>query len=367
MPPTTPTHVMVPVMAALPPIPAIKALLSADGGVCPDCASQLEFDPWSPDRHRCTQCGREHSGERHHAHWARAQHLWLAERAATLATLAALTGETAYGQRARDLLAGYFDLYFALPNDDNVLGPSHLFFSTYLESIWILNYLAAAEQLRAIGALSEDDVEAVGAIADEAANLIGEFNEGLSNRQTWHSAALVAIAVWFGDEDLAQASIEGPTGLLGHLAEGFGDDGMWREGENYHLFAIRGLLIGLDWARAAGADLLDNLEVAEVVGRALMAPVVTALPDLTFPARKDSRFGVSLAHPAYLECWEIGLARLGDHAPPDLVAWLEALYHRPASVAQTYEAYLHDAGETARGHSGEDQSDPVQSLARHTL
>ena len=34
------------------------------------------------------------------------------------------------------------------PNRDNVLGPSRLFFSTYLESIWINNYLAAAALLR---------------------------------------------------------------------------------------------------------------------------------------------------------------------------------------------------------------------------
>jgi hypothetical protein len=44
----------------------------------------------------------------------------------------------------------------------------------------------------------------------EAANLIGEFDEGLSNRQTWNNAALVASAVWFEDEDLARHGIGGP-------------------------------------------------------------------------------------------------------------------------------------------------------------
>src|SRR5438067_8823672 len=32
--------------------------------------------------------------------------------------------------------------------------------------------------------------------------------------------------------------------------------------------------------------------------------------DFTFPARKDSRFGISLAQPAYVEVWEVGLAHL---------------------------------------------------------
>jgi len=49
----------------------------------------------------------------------------------------------------------------AVSNRDNVLGPSRLFFSTYLESIWIGNYLAAAALLRAGGRLDDataDDV-----------------------------------------------------------------------------------------------------------------------------------------------------------------------------------------------------------------
>src|SRR2546428_13912351 len=84
-------------------------------------------------------------------------------------------------------------------------------------------------------------------------------------------------------------------------SRGFGRDGMWYEGENYHLFALRGLLTGAVWARLAGVDLFAEPQLAARVGAALLAPARTALPDLTFPARKDSRFGVSLAQPAYLE------------------------------------------------------------------
>ena len=290
-----------PVLATMPPVPKVKAMLSRDGGSCPEDGAPLQFDPWSPDVHRCSRCEREYSGERHHAHWARAQHLWLAERAAHLATIHAFTGDEAAAARARELLAAYHTLYLQLPNRDNVLGPSHLFFSTYLESIWILHYLAAATLLRESGALSEADIEGVNAVADEAAMIIGSFNEGLSNRQTWNAAALVAIGTWFDDEELIRNSIEDRTGLLGHLTDGFDKDGMWIEGENYHLFALRGLLIGLQWAATAGAELLSEPDLAAHLAAALMAPSLTALPDLTFPARKDSRFGVSLGHPAYLE------------------------------------------------------------------
>src|SRR2546427_9622707 len=124
---------------------------STDGGVCPDDGAPLVFDPWSPHAHRCARCGRTFTGERHDRNWARYQHLWLAERAAHLAALAALDGNEAAGARAAEILRAYARTYMRYPNRDNVLGPSRLFFSTYLESLWLCSYLAAAVLLRESG------------------------------------------------------------------------------------------------------------------------------------------------------------------------------------------------------------------------
>ena len=348
-----------PVLASLPAPPAAKALLSSDGGVCPDDGSELTFDPWSPTTHRCPQCGRTFTGERHDRHWARYQHLWLAERAAHLAALAAYDDNRAAAGRAAELLRAYAGCYFRYPNRDNVLGPSRPFFSTYLESIWIANLLAAATLLSAADLLDDATAKGVNQVADEAANLIGEFDEGFSNRQTWNNAALAAIAVWFEDEDLAKRALEGPTGLLEHLLRGFGRDGMWYEGENYHLFALRGLLTGAAWARQAGVDMFAEPQLAPRLTAALLAPAYTALPDFTFPARKDSRFGVSLAQPAYLELWEIGFGLLGmrdkgnemrdaGNGMRDIASWLTAVYQCPAPTPELFESYLHDADEASR-------------------
>lgn len=329
-------------------IPGAKALLSVDGGICPVDGTALLFDPWSPGSHRCVRCGRAVAGERHDRHWARFQHLWLAERAAHLATVGVLGDDSNATARAQDVLRAYGERYLRYPNRDNVLGPARLFFSTYLESIWVTGYLAAAVLLREGGVLDEATRGAVDQVAEEAANLIGEFDEGFSNRQTWHNAALAAVSVWFEDGDLATRVIEGPTGLLAHLIQGFGRDGMWYEGENYHLFALRGLLTGAGWAAAAGVDLTADPALAERLRAALLAPALSALPDFTFPARKDSRFAVSLAQPMYLELWEVGLGRLQgmDRAPDtDLSAWLAALYASPAPAAQSFDSYLHEAGE----------------------
>ena len=343
-----------PLLARLPPIPRTKALLSSDGGFCPRDLATLVFDPWSPDSHRCPRCGERYSGERHHRNWARAQHLWLAERTAELALLADVVDNRAAGARAAELLAVYDDLYFELPNRDNVLGPTHLFFSTYLESLWITSYLAGGFLLREAGLLPEDRIAGIDRVAEEAAAIIGEFNEGLSNRQTWHAAALLAIAAWFNDSDLAASTVEARTGLLGHLTDGFGEDGLWWEGENYHLFALRGLMQGIHWARALGFDLLSEPELQGHFRSALLAPALTALPDLTYPARRDSRYGVSLAQPAALELWEIGRAWVEPDAGGELDAWLTALYQAPlpATPAERYDAWLHDAGREAPTATG---------------
>jgi hypothetical protein len=333
-----------PLLARAPLIPRVKALLSRNGGVCPEDGAPLRFDPWSAEQHTCSRCGRVFSGERHHRHWARAQHLWLAERMAELSLLAALTEDDAAEARALTLYAAYEELYFELPNRDNVLGPSHLFFSTYLESLWLTSYLAGAFVLRESGRMPEERIEGVNRVADEAAALIGEFNEGLSNRQTWHAAALTAIATWFGDEELAHNTVESRTGLLGHLADGFGNDGVWWEGENYHLFAIRGLIQGLHWAGAIGYDLLEDTGVRDHFRAALLAPARSALPDFTYPARRDSRYGVSLAEPASLEIFEAGRALLPSD--PEIDSWLAALYQAlpGKSPKLLYDAWLHDAG-----------------------
>ena len=156
-----------PVIQRAPVIPEQKALLSMDGGVCPDDGTSLAFDPWSPREHRCPRCGKTWCGERHDLSWVRYQHLWVAERAAHLATLAALgeQADAAAAARAREILMTYAERYWRYPNRDNTLGPSRLFFSTYLESLWICNYVAAAVLLQAAGLL--DDVGGAFAISAE--------------------------------------------------------------------------------------------------------------------------------------------------------------------------------------------------------
>jgi hypothetical protein len=96
-----------PVLARMPEVPSQKALLTADGGVCPRDGTRLTFDPWSPRAHRCPRCGTQYQGERHDRAWAHHQHLWLSERAAHLAAVAAFADREDTARRANELLQAY--------------------------------------------------------------------------------------------------------------------------------------------------------------------------------------------------------------------------------------------------------------------
>jgi hypothetical protein len=300
--------------------PEAKALLSRDGGVCPADGARLAFHPYAPHKHRCGRCGATYTGERHHRAWVTRYQIWLSERAAHCALLGALLGRDDLSACAARILAGYAERYRGYPNADNVLGPTRLFFSTYLESIWLVQVACAAALLEGTAPtrLSRREWDAVRDMAGESAALIGSFDEGWSNRQVWNNAALIAAGGWLGEKPVAARGRVGPSGLATQLG-GVDADGMWFEGENYHFFALRGFLLAAELLRWQGYDAY----VGTRLGQMFAAPLATLLPDLTIPARGDAAYGVSVRQPRFAELWELGRARTDD---PRLDGVLARLY-----------------------------------------
>jgi len=342
------TRLLGPLTAGAPYLPDAKARLSRDGGVCPADGSRLRFDPDSPHEHRCGRCGRVVSGPRHHRAWVMRYQLWLSERAVHLALLGALR-DPALSARAAGILTAYARRYVSYPNEDNVLGPSRLFFSTYLESIWLTQLSVALVILDASGGarLDADDRAAVTQMLRSSADLVAGFDEGWSNRQVWNGTALLASGVALGDGSLVSAGAGGLRGLLRAVDA----DGMWHEGENYHLFSLRGFLLGAECARWAGEDLYAGTGL----GAMYAAPLATLLPDLTLPARGDAAFGVSVVQPRFAELWEVGRARTGD-------ARLDAI------LAALYAADLPEGDDRGRADLAEqDENRPAARLRRDGL
>jgi Heparinase II/III-like protein len=287
-------------------IPNKKARLTRAGGRCPQCGATLDFDPWSRQRYRCSRCGIELAGEDYDGMWIMWYQLWLAERAVHAAALYAMRGDAMHRLLAERILGLYTERYLSYPNRDNVLGPTRVFFSTYLESIWTLQLACALDLLETAagkGALGATVRERV---LEPSAALIALYDEGLSNRQVWNNAALLACGILLGNATQAERAVMGPSGINTHLERVLLADGMWYEGENYHLFAHRGLWYGVTLADAVGLAIPNELRARYHCG--FETPFLTALPDFTFPARRDSQYRVSLRQWRIAESCELGLA-----------------------------------------------------------
>lgn len=312
-----------PLIAGSREVPAEKALLTRAGGRCDRDGTLFAYDPFDA-RHRCSACGRELSGAEHDRFRLYWHHLWLAERAVHGALLGHLLDDAASRALGADLLDGYATRYLEYPNRDNVLGPSRPFFSTYLESIWLLQLVIALDVLEA--GPHTPVLQALGGRVRErlvapSAALIASFDEGMSNRQVWNNAALIAAGRLLGDGAMVERAVSGPSGLHAHLGTALLADGSWYEGENYHLFAHRGLWYGVQLAEQGGYALPPSLAARFMEGFA--APFRTILPDLTYPSRRDSQYAVSVRQPRFAESCELGVVRREDER---LLGMLARLY-----------------------------------------
>ncbi|MGH7646692.1 MAG: hypothetical protein ACREND_01130, partial [Gemmatimonadaceae bacterium] len=291
-------------------IPTAKAMLSRDGGRCPDHGVALEFSPFEPHEHRCPVDGVVWRGARHDRWWLMWYQLWLAERAVHAAELAALGIDASLGSFAALVLEGYCEQYLSYPNRDNVLGPSRPFFSTYLESIWLLQIALAIDLLESAGQAGGVGSRVRERIIEPSTALIASFDEGGSNRQVWNDAALIAGGTLLGASRMVQRAITSPSGVLAQLSSGLLADGTWYEGENYHLFAHRGLWYGVTMMERVGVPVPSAL--GDRFAEGFATPLASALPDFTFPSRRDSQYGVSLRQWRFAESCELGLARRAD-------------------------------------------------------
>src|SRR5450759_1221687 len=303
---------LTPLLESPPEVPREKALLSRTGGRCTIDGALLHFDPYDP-RHICPACGREYAGELHDRFRLYWYQMWLAERVLHAALLGVLTDDEPCRDAATNLLDRYADQYLRYPNADNVLGPSRPFFSTYLESIWLLQ-LTIALSILETGAPSRELTSLGARVRDRliapSVSLIASYDEGMSNRQVWNNAALMAASRLLDDRVLFDRALHGPSGLHAHLGHALLSDGSWYEGENYHLFAHRGLWYGERIANAAGHSLPASLDDRYHEGFA--APFRTILPNLSYPSRRDSQYAVSVRQPRFAESCELGLAHHND-------------------------------------------------------
>lgn len=343
---------LTPLLTRALPIPGRKARLTRGGGRCPVHGTLLEFDPWRPHAHRCTTCGIDYAGQGHDEWWAMGAQLWTVERAVHAAALFALRGDLAHAELAERILLALADRYLHWPNRDNVLGPTRPFFSTYLESIWLLNACHALALLEAAGRAAVGQRVRVQLLEPSRA-LIASYPEGASNRQVWNAVAQLSASVLLDDTRAIARGLDGSEGTLPWLlAHGLLDDGSWYEGENYHQFAHRGLWYGVSLMRALGHPLDAALDARFHAG--FRTPFVGLLPDETFPSRRDAPYAVSVRQWRFAEWCELGHAHGADAA-------LAAL------LARLYDGRGVEGDARARSTADAERPGPAQRLDRASL
>lgn len=319
---------LAPWLAAGAPMPMQKARLTRFGGRCPTHGVFLEFDPAQPSQHRCARCQRAYEGREHDDWWAMGAQLWTAERAVHAAALFVLRDDPRHAQFAAHILRDYADRYHTWPNRDNVLGPTRPFFSTYLESIWLLNLchavalLESDETTRALSGWSAGDSARIRArLIEPSAMLIASYHEGGSNRQVWNEAAITSAWTLLGRETAVRQRFEANGGVRWQIRHGLDAAGSWYEGENYHLFAHRGLWYGAQLLRVYDEPLTAELDARYSAG--FTAPFAGVLPDDTFPSRRDSQYASSIRQWRTAEWCELGWTHTRS---PQLAGLLSRLY-----------------------------------------
>ena len=346
------------------PIPERKARLTRVGGRCSFDGTLLDFDPWSPVEHRCPQCRRVFIGVEHQDWWAMGAQLWTAERAAQSAALHLLADDRECAALSLRILTELADRYSSWPNRDNALGPTRPFFSTYLESIWLLNICHAIALLEAGTVQCSTQLEYIRTVlVQPSRDLIAGYHEGRSNRQVWNEVAILSASCVLGDTATISRRLASADGLRDHFANGLLDDGTWYEGENYHLFAHRGLWYGVELMRALQQPLDGSHEARFRAG--FVAPFLGILPDLTLPSRRDSQYKVSIRQWRFAEWCELGIAHatrqcLANGAVPDLR--LDAILHR------LYDSDLaHDQHRHRVSTADSERNEPPGKLSRSSL
>jgi len=168
--------------------------------------------------------------------------------------------------------------------------------------------------------------------ADEAANLIGD-SRGFRTARL-EQRRLAAIAVWFEDEDLANAPSKSQRAARASVAR-LGRDGCGTRRELPSLRAAR-VLTGARWRGSRAWTSLPSRSSPARVRAALPRRRARRCPTSRSP-RGRIRVGVSLAQPAYLELWRsAGKSRDAGcgSGMREIESWLGRSTKAPATAAR---------------------------------
>ncbi len=200
-----------------------------------------------------------------------------------------LTGKAVYVEKARLIFSAYAELYPKLPihDNDNKLDTkrgARVMSQTLSEASWLVPLAFGYDLVRdAMPAAERAQFESN--VLRNAAAVIRRNDAGMSNWQSWHNAALLAVGLLVKDNELVNLAIDGPGGFRFQMRSSITPDGPWFEGAwGYHFFALNPLLLTREMSIRAGIALPEASQLKKM----LDAPLVCVFPDGTLPNFNDS-------------------------------------------------------------------------------
>lgn len=278
--------------------------------VCPRHGVSLRYTP--PMTHTCPVDNARVTGWPYDEVIISRRHDDLAIAARNLALAWRWTGESGYAEHAAGILKAYAQRYsgYGLHDKDgrNTRSGARAHSQTLDESVWLLPLAWAYDLLRDSTFLSPEERAWVeGDLFRAAVTTIQRNDAKESNWQSWHNAAIGAAGFAIGDEAIARAAIDGPSGFRFQMKKSITGEGFWYEGAwGYHFYALNPLI---QLAEAAARNGIDLYEQEPALRSMFEAPLKMTFPNGRLPAFSDSKevdlFG-------YDTLYEAAYARYGD-------------------------------------------------------
>ena len=262
--------------------------------VCPDCASQLVFDPAMPFPPEkpfvCPHCGREATGRDLDEAWVYYHRYHYGSSLSAIALSALL-----WNDNALEFLISYIDFYAdryeAFPVHGDHAGKGKIMGQSLDEAVWGIQLLRAMK-------IVEDRLPAekkavwLEKLFRPMCALLAPQSNRIHNIPTWQRAFIGMVGLFFGDDALLSEAMDGDYGLRNQIAKGFTKDGIWRECSlGYHYYTVEALTNFFSFYALSAPD--DPL--FDIFEKMYAAPLALSHDGHTLPALNDGWYpqGVS--------------------------------------------------------------------------
>ncbi|MBO9609501.1 MAG: heparinase II/III family protein, partial [Paenibacillaceae bacterium] len=243
---------------------------------------QLLYDPNSPYMHYSPDENKYYTGFDYDSGWRYLRNKELAAAAKTLAIAYAITDDTAYAGKVKEILLGYARYYanYALQASGG-----RMMLQTLDEAETMIEISVAYDLIYESGVLSDSNKFNIERnFMYPSATTIHAFDMDKNNWQTWQNTAVGIIGLTIGDSELVEQAINGAHGFHYQMDESVLPDGFWWEGSiAYHLYALKALIMLAQAADNGGYSLYDAPSLKKMV----LTPIRYAYPDLSLPANND--------------------------------------------------------------------------------